>query len=316
MANTYYDSTLTAAKIDSALKAVDGVIVPANNGKVLVVENGKISAKPVTDYVDLNLQAKTATPSASQQTISPDSGYNGLSGVTVEGVVAPNLIAENIKKDVVIKVGTLTDDDSVMSVVGSYEGGGVTPTGTLEITSNGIYDVTNYASVNVFVVAIETALIPTMTSNTTPSGIASSSSMLNAGFAAYKAFDGVKAQSSMQGGWLASASDYSPYLQYEFANPAQFNLLRIWTANNGETATRTVTVEGRLNGVWENCLKVGQNTTLVFTQGTSGESSSLHNIVLNGSTYDAIRITGNERFYLGVNQTACTFSEVQVYTVS
>lgn len=315
MANTYYDSTLTAAKIDSALKAVDGVIVPANNGKVLVVENGKISAKPVTDYVDLNLQAKTATPSASQQTISPDSGYNGLSGVTVEGVVAPNLIAENIKKDVVIKVGTLTDDDSVMSVTGSYEGGS-TPTGTLEISSNGTYDVTDYANVTVFVISTEIALIPIMTSNTTPSGIASASSVLNNTFAAYKAFDGNKAQPSMQGGWLASASDYSPYLQYEFANPAQFNLLRIWTANNGETATRTVTVEGRLNGVWENCLKVGQNTTLVFTQGTSGESSSLHNIVLNGSTYDAIRITGNERFYLGVNQTACTFSEMQVYTVS
>lgn len=148
MANTYYDSTLTAAKIDSALKAIDGVIVPANNGKVLIIENGKIVPKPVTDYVDLNLQAKTTTPTGSQQTISPDSGYNGLSTVTVEGVVAPNLIAGNIKKDVVIKVGTSTDDDSVMTVIGNYEGG-TTPTETIIISQNGIYDVTNYASANV-----------------------------------------------------------------------------------------------------------------------------------------------------------------------
>lgn len=70
------------------------------------------------------LQTKTVTPSASQQYIEPDSGYDGLSAVTVEGVIAPNLIAENIKKDVVIKVGTSTDDDSVMTITGTYEGGG------------------------------------------------------------------------------------------------------------------------------------------------------------------------------------------------
>lgn len=137
MANTYYDSTLTAEKIDSALKAVDGVIVPANNGKVLVVENGKISAKPVTDYVDLNLQAKTVTPRASQQVVSPDSGYNGLSSVTVNGDA--DLVAGNIKKDV-----------EIFGVTGSYEGG-TTPTGTINILQNGIYDVTNYASANVSV---------------------------------------------------------------------------------------------------------------------------------------------------------------------
>lgn len=111
MANIYYDSTLTAAKIDSALKAIDGVIVPANNGKVLAIENGKIVPKSVTDYVDLNLQAKTATPSASQQTISPDSGYNGLSSVTINGDA--DLVAGNIKKNV-----------NIFGVVGSYEGGG------------------------------------------------------------------------------------------------------------------------------------------------------------------------------------------------
>ena len=47
MANTYYDSHLTAAEIEAALEAIDGVIVPANNGKVLAINNGKLEARSV-----------------------------------------------------------------------------------------------------------------------------------------------------------------------------------------------------------------------------------------------------------------------------
>lgn len=92
-------------------------------------------------------QSKTATPTASEQTITPDTGYDGLSAVTVnpapleaktitpsaqEQVVTPtapniglssvtvngdiDLIATNIKRDV-----------SIFGVVGTFEGGG-TPT--------------------------------------------------------------------------------------------------------------------------------------------------------------------------------------------
>lgn len=50
MANTYYDSQLTAEEIESALEAISGLIDPANNGKVIGVENGTLVAKSVTEY--------------------------------------------------------------------------------------------------------------------------------------------------------------------------------------------------------------------------------------------------------------------------
>ena len=60
-----------------------------------------------------NYQQKTVTPSASQQVISADSGYDALSQVTING--SSNLTPQNVKKDV-----------EIFGVTGSYEGEGLT----------------------------------------------------------------------------------------------------------------------------------------------------------------------------------------------
>ena len=62
------------------------------------------------------MQAKTATPTTATQTITPDTGYDGLSSVEVSAVTSAidsNIVAGNIKKDV-----------SILGVTGTFEGSG------------------------------------------------------------------------------------------------------------------------------------------------------------------------------------------------
>lgn len=87
------------------------------------------------------IESLNVTPTTSAQTIRPGSGVDGFSPVNVSAVdsgIDANIVAENIKKDV-----------TILGVKGSYEGSGTIPTGTKIITTNGIYDVTDFASADV-----------------------------------------------------------------------------------------------------------------------------------------------------------------------
>lgn len=83
------------------------------------LEKNNISLQDVLDEVnklqEISLQDKTVTPTKTQQTITHDTGFNGLGAIIVEPI--PN----------------------------EY----IVPSGTLDITENGTQDVTNYAEVNV-----------------------------------------------------------------------------------------------------------------------------------------------------------------------
>ena len=66
--------------------------------------------------------AQTITPTTTDQTIAAGKYLTGAQ--TIEGVVCTNLLAGIIKDGEVVKIGTATDDDSVVSVTGTYTGGG------------------------------------------------------------------------------------------------------------------------------------------------------------------------------------------------
>ena len=202
--------------------------------------------------------------------------------------------------------------------------------GEKNITSNGTYNAEddNYDGYSKVVVNVSGGggdvsndfsyepIIPVMTSATAPSGQVSASSFFNNNFAPFRAFDDTPTVSTMQQGWLANASDIAPYISYTMDNLQKFSLILIKTANNSTTTVRNVIVEGlKSDDTWENCLKTGNSIELTFESNTYGDTCLSFVVALNGNQYKGIRISGNDKFYGGTNQYACTFDRIQVFSV-
>lgn len=92
------------------------------------VSSGTAGNITVTGSDSFTLDVKGAStyyPSASDQTIAGDQWLSGTQ--TIKAVTTTNLTAANIKSGVVVEVGDSADSDRVLSVTGTYSGGGSVP---------------------------------------------------------------------------------------------------------------------------------------------------------------------------------------------
>lgn len=151
-ANVIADSQIVKAEVATEIRA-SGSDIPAYTGEYTITPNEQaqvletngtkllddvtVEAIP-SEYVGSTVPRKTAqtyTPTTSDQTI-PSGQY--LTGVqTLKGDSA--LVAENIKKDA-----------EIFGVRGSFEGG-ITPVGAIDISENGDFDVSTFATARVAV---------------------------------------------------------------------------------------------------------------------------------------------------------------------
>ena len=134
------------AKLGDCATAVDGI---ANNGAVDIsvqegesytipkgYHNGSGVVKGVAGGGNYTLQPKTVTPTKSQQSITPDQGYYGLSGVTVKAIpenfqdvsattaTAPDVLATKvfIAADGTTTTGTMANNGGVSKTLDATTG--------------------------------------------------------------------------------------------------------------------------------------------------------------------------------------------------
>ena len=136
-------------------------------------------------------------------------------------------------------------------------------------------------------------LVPAMTSNTTPSGKASASSVWQTGYEAYRAFNGDASQTA---GWIASSSNAGEYLIYDFQTAKKLYSFDyksgVYRDNRG---LKSFKIQGSTDG----------NTYVDLTEEITNSDTGFHkNILLTKNTNTAYRYvkllttsgTGNSTF--------------------
>ena len=125
---------------------------------VNITENGVVITTPDTGYdgmssvttvtnVQPDLQEKAVTPTESQQIATPDAGYDGLSKVTVSAIQTKETSVTPAQGQQVLEV---TDNKYYKKVtVEAIPPDYVIPSGTIQITENGVVDVSGKANANV-----------------------------------------------------------------------------------------------------------------------------------------------------------------------
>lgn len=111
--------------VDASVKEGESYTIPKG------YHNGSGTVKGVAGGGNYHLQTKTVTPTTKQQSVTPDPGYYGLSGVTVGAIpdnfkdvsattAAPSDVLANkvfVDADGVTQAGTMTDNGAISKTI-------------------------------------------------------------------------------------------------------------------------------------------------------------------------------------------------------
>ena len=236
-----------------------------------------VTAKTITD-IGTDLDAKVTKALFDANTILAANSDNTPAAVTIaEQQVAGRLTGGDIKGLSTSELtGLITDADesnkgkieiatTAEVIAGTDASKAVTPAG---ITNGNIFTNEKVATAN---------SVPTMTSNTAPSGVASASTFYDANFAAWKAFDHDTATAWVNEGVGTPFPTNPAWLQYQFTTAKVVTKYVIYprVSNNGQ-APSAWTFQGSMDGV---------NWTVLDTQsgktfsGDAAQSFRIYNVV-------------------------------------
>lgn len=167
-----------------------------------------------------------------------DKNYTNISQVLADSTTLSALIASNNAVDYMARSTTWASAVCADSTAMSYIGLNNYCSNSLIAVSDWI----NAIAESAYIESVLNVKVPTMTSNTTPSGTCSSKTTAGGAYPAWKAFD--KDNSSI---WASATNPSDDYLRYMFASAVKVRVVKIRTIYSGSLRLKTLSIQASNN---------------------------------------------------------------------
>lgn len=254
--------------------------------------------------VSVNLQTipdgKTVTPTDNIQKWLNCAGiYNKTSYTTISDVLGDAttllaLMSDNNAVDYLVRSTTWATDICARSTAMTDIGANNYAADTLLADADWCEAIIN----STYIDSVLNVKVPTMTSNTTPSGVASASGSFDTNYSAWKAFDNNTSTS-----WQSNTVNVPHWIGYEFSSNIIIKAFKYFRA---ESDTYTYTMN--LQAYDENT-----NNWIDLTQQKSYKTSSITEAVVNNTAYKKYRFYITNTDHYGQSKKIASAKELQFY---